>query len=202
MKGALVIQMVYTMDMISLFWGTDLLSGGTTLKPRNINTLIRAVRSGRLFLKQTKTFSHSSFSSANSSREMKLSLEPSGNILVGISTYKVLLISSVFHSNSFSSLKGHLKLTKRDSAISARSSKSINSVGLLVSILSFNELLDDPVDVLKFLDRFDDSEVVLDVVLEYGTISLFRLPTLPLIIPPSESMNRSCCSSISSAVLF
>ena len=71
-----------------------------------------------------------------------------------------------------------------------------------MSILSFNELLDDPVDVLKFLDRFDDSEVVLDVVLEYGTISLFRLPTLPLIIPPSESMNRSCCSSISSAVLF
>lgn len=112
--------------MISLFCGTVLLPGGTTVKPRNMNTLMRAVRSGRLFLKQTKTFSHSSFSSANSRSEIKLSRLPSGNILAGMSTYRVLLISSVFHSNSFSSLKGHLKLTRRDSAISFRSSKSIN----------------------------------------------------------------------------
>lgn len=184
---------MYTMDMMSLFCGTCLLFGGTTLNPRNMNTLIRAARSFRSFLKQTNTFSHSSFSSANSNKETKLSREPSGSILVGISTYMVPSTKSVFHSTSFSSLSGHLKLTKRDSEHSAISSKSINSVGLLVSTLSFKELLDDLVDALRLLatDPLEqsDSERLCDV------ISIFKLETLPLMIPPSALMHRSCWSS-------
>lgn len=112
--------------MMSSFCGTCLLSGGTTVKPRNMNTLIRAVLSGLLRLKQTNTFSHSNLSSANSSNETKLSRDPSDSTLVGISTYKIPLTSNVFHSTSFSSLNGHLKLSKSESGLSAISSKSIN----------------------------------------------------------------------------
>jgi len=102
------------------------LSGATTVNPRNINTLINAVLSGLLRLKQTNTFSHSSFSSANSSNETKLSRDPSDRTLVGMSTYNMPLTKSVFHSTSFSSLSGHLKLSKIESGLSAISSKSIN----------------------------------------------------------------------------
>lgn len=120
-------SMLYTMDMISSFCGTCLLSGGTTVNPKNMKTRIKSVRSGLLRLKQTKTFSQSSLSSANSSRETKLSREPSRNTVVGMSTYRIPLTSSVFHSTSFSSLRAHLKLTNSESGLSAISSKSTNS---------------------------------------------------------------------------
>ena len=96
------------------------------VKPKNMKTLINAVLSGLLRLKQTNTFSHSNFSSANSSRDTKLSRDPSDSTLVGISTYKIPFTKSVFHSTSFSSLSGHLKLSKIESGLSAISSKSIN----------------------------------------------------------------------------
>lgn len=118
--------MLYTIDIMSSFCGTCLLSGGTTVKPKNMNTLMRAVLSGRLRLKHTNTFSHSSFSSANSSRDTKLSREPSDRTLVGMSTYKIPFTNNVFHSTSFSSLSGHLKLSNNESGLSAISSKSIN----------------------------------------------------------------------------
>ena len=112
--------------MMSSFCGTSLLSGGTTVKPKNMNTRINAVLSGLFLLKQTKTFSQSNFSSANSSNDTKLSREPSGNTLVGISTYNTPFTNKVFHSTCFSSLNGHLKFKRSESALSAISSKSIN----------------------------------------------------------------------------
>lgn len=115
------------MDIISSFCGTSLEPGGTKENPKNMNTLIRACLSGLFRLKQTKTFSHSSFSSANSSNETKLSRDPSGRTLIGMSTYKVPFTNRVFHSTSFWSLNGHLKLSNSESGFSAISSKSINS---------------------------------------------------------------------------
>lgn len=63
-------------------------------------------------------------------------------------------------------------------------------------ILSFKELEDDDSldDELKLLE-IDDLEHN-DWVRECGVISLFKLATLPLMIPPSALMKRSCCSLI------
>ena len=121
--------------MMSSFCGTCLLSGGTTVKPRNIKTLINAVLSGRLRLKQTNTFSHSNFSSANSRSDTKLSRDPSDNTLVGMSTYKTPFTNKVFHSTSFSSLNGHLKLSNSESGLSAISSKSMNFEKIIINLL-------------------------------------------------------------------
>lgn len=188
--------------MMSSFWGTSLLSGGTTVKPKNMKTLMRAVRSALFLLKHTKTFSHSNFSSANSNRETNESREPSGKTLVGISTYSTPLTNRVFHSTSRSSLNGHLKLSKSESGLSAISSKSINSAlvefkmfKLLLLVLRLlvvvsRSSLDDAIDELEpeeeeALDCFLTAGI--DIELESGLINLFKLPTLPLRMPPSES---------------
>ena len=189
---------------MSSFCGTSLLSGGTTLNPRNMNTRMRAERSLLFLLKHTKTFSHSNFSSANSSNETKLSREPSGNTLVGMSTYNTPFTSSVFHSTSFSVLSEHLKFNNRESGLSAISSKSINSCWSAFKLV-FCRFCRSPVD--EWFDDMDDDEeddevdcfltifvFVVLVLVECGFMNLFRLPTLPLRMPPSESTHNSCSS--------
>ena len=193
---------------MSSFCGTCLLSGGTTLKPKNINTLINAVLSGLFLLKQTYTFSHSNLSSANSSNETKLSRDPSISTLVGMSTYNTPLTSNVFHSTSFSSLNEHLKLTNNESGLSAISSKSINSdewwleFSFMLQLDSLETFVDD--------DEDDEDDCFLwlwwwfRLLLRCGLINLLKLPTLPLIMPPSEPTHSSCWSSCgwSSAVFL
>lgn len=102
-------SIVYIIERISSFCGTSLLLGLTTLKPKNMNTRMSEDLSVRSFFMQTKTRLQSSWSSANSSNDTKLSLEPSGKIFDGISTYKFPLIKRVFQRISFSSLKLDLK---------------------------------------------------------------------------------------------
>jgi hypothetical protein len=123
-----------------------------------MNTRMRAVRSGLFRLKQTKTFVHSNFSSANSSNEMKLSRDPSGNTDAGISTKRTLLMNIVFHSTCFSTLKAQVKSKNNDSSLSAISSKLknflffqinnfkffyLNLVLILSLLLSFHNLILD-----------------------------------------------------------
>lgn len=182
---------------MSSFCGTCLLSGATILKPKNMNTRINAVLSCLLRLKQTYTFSQSNFSSANSSNDTKLSREPSGNTVDGMSTQSVLLTSKVFHSTSFSSLRLHLKLSNNELGLSAISSKSMNSTGL--SLVAFSLFrLDVSLDVVVDDDDDDDDD---DDCFLRGVIYLLKLPTLPLIMPPSE-LKQSVWSdfSFSSAV--
>jgi hypothetical protein len=60
--------------------------------------------------------------------------------------------------------------------------------------VSFNKGLDDSLDVLKLLD--EDEEELVDCNLLCGVMNLFKLETLPLMMPPSELMNRSCWSAM------
>lgn len=205
--------------MISSFCGTIGLLGGTTVKPRNMNTRIKAALSTRLRSKQTNTRSHSSFCSANSSSEIKLSREPSGKQLAGICTYKLPCKKSVRHSTSFSSLNGHLKSNKIASGFSAISSKSTNSFVIFRRSLTLLAAAADPAatalatDLLFNMrplcwgderaddvddddeDEDDDEDAVES--LRRGLMSRFRLTTLtpPLVIVLvfSSSISMICC---------
>jgi len=198
--------------MISSFCGTWLHPGGTTEKPKNMKTRMSDVRSGRFLLKQTYTFLHSSFSSANSSSATKLSREPCGSTLDGMSTYKMPLTRSVFHSTSFSSLSEHLKLTRSelDDALSAMSSKSMNSLNCLVVMSSWRcvDSLDD-VDEDDDDDDVDDDDDCFRLLLLFifsGLLAcllllVFKLPTLlPFVrhAPP----RCWCCMSNSAPLWF
>ncbi len=71
------------------------------------------------------------------------------------------------------------------------SGRLLTSVGFLFDKFSFDWwILDDSLDVLKSLD-----DELVDCNLLCGVINLFKLATLPLIMPPSAFMYKSCCCS-------